>query len=243
MRRTKGTIYKRGSIYWARWYSNGKEFKLSTTKTNRKDAQEVLDEWVAPYRMMSDAETVRTLAARADDMEAKAADALRTELPLVKVWRYFKSTTSRKHPRASTMQQYEFQWGRFRKWLSGNSPDVKNLEQVNDEITRAFTIYLRESMSGGTTNKYRNLLIAIWNVMKADGLTVAPNPWKKIAAVEDVQNSRRELTLEELRLACQSAKDDLRPLLAIGLYTGLRLGDCCSTRFPLLLEEKRDFTP
>jgi integrase len=46
-----------------------------------------------------------------------------------------------------------------------------------------------------------------------------------------VTQSRRELTLDELKKVCQSATGELRTLLALGLYCGLRLGDCATLRW------------
>src|SRR5262249_49863962 len=46
-----------------------------------------------------------------------------------------------------------------------------------------------------------------------------------------VTHSRRELTVDELRKVCQSAAGELKTLLAIGVYSGLRLGDCATLRW------------
>lgn len=52
------------------------------------------------------------------------------------------------------------------------------------------------------------------------------NPWENIQRKRLVTHSRRELTVDELKAGCQSTKGELRVLLALGLYSGLRLGDC-----------------
>jgi integrase len=46
-----------------------------------------------------------------------------------------------------------------------------------------------------------------------------------------VTNSRRELTIDELRKICQAATGELQTLLALGIYSGLRLGDCATLRW------------
>jgi len=46
-----------------------------------------------------------------------------------------------------------------------------------------------------------------------------------------VTNSRRELTIDELRKICQTAMGELQTLLALGIYSGLRLGDCAMLRW------------
>ena len=43
--------------------------------------------------------------------------------------------------------------------------------------------------------------------------------------------SRRELTVEELKRVCLSAQGEMRLLFALGLYTGLRLGDCATLKW------------
>jgi len=231
MRRTQGSLFKRGKYYWARWYSDGKEFKLSTKKTSQKKAQEVLDEWVTPYRMKDDAETLRTLSNRAESLEVQSAEALRTDAELVHVWGWFSSTTSRKLPRPATMEQYKVQWGIFNKWMTDNYPDLKTIEAVSLEHAQKFIRHLRDVRTANTANKYRNLLAMIWETLRGDGRTVAENYWIKIALGEVEQHSRRELTIEELQEVCRSAPGDLRPLFALGLYTGMRLGDCCTLKW------------
>src|SRR5439155_15929068 len=43
--------------------------------------------------------------------------------------------------------------------------------------------------------------------------------------------SRREMTFDELKKICDAATGELRTLLALGVYTGLRLGDCATLRW------------
>jgi len=59
---------------------------------------------------------------------------------------------------------------------------------------------------------------------------ITGNPWEGIQRKELTTASRRELTVEELRDVCRSASGDLRPLLALGVYSGLRLRDCATLR-------------
>ena len=54
---------------------------------------------------------------------------------------------------------------------------------------------------------------------------IVENPWDGLPSVENETESRRELTTDELRVVCRMAEGDWRYWIAIGLYTGLRLGD------------------
>ena len=66
----------------------------------------------------------------------------------------------------------------------------------------------------------------MWDVL-ADKARLTVNPWAKMKhKAEDKTATRRELTVDELRRVCEGTKGELRTLFAVGIYTGLRLGDC-----------------
>ena len=75
-----------------------------------------------------------------------------------------------------------------------------------------------------------NLLTLVFRVLKHKA-KLKDNPWEEIQRKRVVSHSRRELTIEELRNICQSANGELRTLLALGVYSGLRLGDCATLRW------------
>jgi integrase len=84
--------------------------------------------------------------------------------------------------------------------------------------------------SASTYNKHLNLLTLVFRVLK-DKARLSGNPWQDIQRKRIIAQGRRELTMDELRNVCQSAKGELRVLLAVGVYSGLRLGDCATLRW------------
>jgi integrase len=74
------------------------------------------------------------------------------------------------------------------------------------------------------------LLTLVFRVVKRKA-KITDNPWEEIQRKRLVTHSRRELTVDELRTVCQSAAGELRVLLALGVYSGLRLGDCATLRW------------
>jgi integrase len=74
------------------------------------------------------------------------------------------------------------------------------------------------------------LLRLVWRVLETR-IRSAVNPWGKIGRKRILSHSRRELTIEELQRVCQSASGEMRILFALGIYTGLRLGDCATLRW------------
>jgi integrase len=84
--------------------------------------------------------------------------------------------------------------------------------------------------SPSTYNKHLNLLTLVFRVVKHKA-KLTGNPWEDIQRKRIVANSRRELTIDELRKICQTATGELQTLLALGIYSGLRLGDCATLRW------------
>jgi integrase len=56
--------------------------------------------------------------------------------------------------------------------------------------------------------------------------SIEENPWQDIRQKEAATESRRNLTPDELKKVCSKATGSLRYLIALGLYSGMRLGDC-----------------
>lgn len=60
---------------------------------------------------------------------------------------------------------------------------------------------------------------------------IESNPWANISRKRNISQGRRELTSDELSVIIRTATGELHILFAIGIYTGLRLGDCCTLRW------------
>jgi integrase len=230
-KKTKGGLYRRGKVFWARWYSDGQRFQQSTGCTSRREAEKELEDLVEPFMLREKAEKLKTIATKVEGLGAAAAILSKTEVPLVYVWQHFTGTTSRKLPRPATLRQYEVQLGIFRDWVQEKHPERKTVEAIDRDVARQFVDHIRSTRTANTANKYLRFLSMVWQVLREEDHTEAENPWAKIRPVEVIQHSRRELTLEELRKVCGSATGDLKALLAIGIYTGLRLGDAATLKW------------
>lgn len=230
-KKTKGGLYRRGKVFWARWVSNGQRYQQTTGCTSRRDAEKKLEELVEPFMLRDKSEQLKAIATKVEGLNAAVAILSKTETPLVYVWQHFTGTTSRKLPRPATLRQYEVQLGIFRDWVRDTHSERKSVEQIDRDVARQFIDHIRQKRTANTANKYLRFLSMVWQVLRDDEHTDAENPWAKIRPAEVIQHSRRELTLEELRKVCGSATGDLKALLAIGIYTGLRLGDAATLRW------------
>ncbi len=110
-------------------------------------------------------------------------------------------------------------------------PDTLALREVTKELAEEYASSLNHGkFSPSTYNKHLNLLTLVFRVVKHKA-KLAGNVWEEIQRKRIIANSRRELTIDELRKVCQAAKGELQILLALGIYSGLRLGDCATLRW------------
>ena len=243
MKLRKGYLVKRGKVFYAMWTVRGKKFQRSTGCTSESKAKKILDDIMQPHLIENDKlhlETVKTWIEIANKDLATLNEQKNPPLTTGGAWTAFKASQNRPRTGKATLEKYEIQWSIFHTWLKQHYPDVKALRDVTQVIADQFAVHLiNTKRSSGTFNKYMNVLSLIFRtVSEIAKLTV--NPWanpmkdghgKGIRRMEKEIHGRRELTLAELKDVCAKAEDDLRLMLAIGIYTGLRLGDAATLRW------------
>ena len=96
---------------------------------------------------------------------------------------------------------------------------------------------IRKPIRGNTFNKHMNALTLIWrHVSRDERARFTDNPWgydeetgdgirRIILNHAERPHKRRNLTIEEVFRLLKTATGELRTLIALGFYTGLRLGD------------------
>jgi len=162
---------------------------------------------------------------------AKWEDEKNPPLSIGLAWSEFLASPNRPDSGDSTLRQYEFQWSAFEDWMKEKHADATLLRGVTREIAEEYASSLNHGkFSPSTFNKHLNLLTLVFRVVK-NKAKLAGNSWEDIQRKRIVTNSRRELTIDELRNVCQAATGELRVLLALGIYSGLRLGDCATLRW------------
>lgn len=223
--KSKGKIISH--IYRARWVVDGKTYTRTTGTGDRREAEKMLAQFVHPFQAETQKERETAVLAHLQGVtaEIEAWKDAQPALGLKMAFDAYRQSASR--PNAAnddTMDRYEGQYLELAKWLAVKYPDVQELRQVTDEMAEQFAEELKRTRSAGTYNKRITLYRSIWeHLAKSARLTV--NPWKTIRKMELVTHTRRELTVEELQRVCKSLDGEMRLLFAIGIYTGLRLGD------------------
>ncbi|MBT4823329.1 MAG: site-specific integrase [Lentisphaerae bacterium] len=238
-RRTKGRLYtrrskKHGAIYWLDYSINGERFRQKLTDddgqpiTREKPAEAASDRILRPYTAKTDAERRRLAADALGDAEARAQaaeEATKPKLPIAEMWErhpYKTNTrgTTERSLSATTVRDNLSQWSKFEKWAEAGG--IRFAEDVTADIAGQFR---KDLLASGTVSGDRiNKIVLLCRVMfQLAG--IEPNPFAGLRKRNHKPQGRREFTTGELKSVCQSADGELRALLAVGLYTGLRLGD------------------
>ena len=236
VRMRHGGLYKRpGSpIYYARWTVNGKTYKVSTGKTKEREAESRLAELMRPYVLADEKALAQNVAAHIAGAEAEIKqikDKKAGDLHLADAWMTYKAAPNRPDTGTATLAQYECQFSRFDTWAAAQKPPVRLMREVTEDTAADFVKHLvAEKRTPNTINKYLNLFQLVWRVL-AKPARLSVNPWAEIQRKKLDPVGRRELTLAELKTICGAATGELAVLLALGIFTGMRLGDCCTLRW------------
>lgn len=237
MKHRTGYLFKRGDNWYVSWRVNG---KLSTKalrddsgqaiKTKR-EAEIARDAFMAPFALSTEAEALSAIANKGDSLQRQVDDQT-PALKLTHAWSEYLSAPGRPDTGAAYLAKQEYRWDAFVEWLQLNHSQATELRDVTKKIADEYAMTLNHGrLSPNTYNAHVGLLRLVFRVL-ADKGKVAENPWAHISRKRLEKNqSRRELSHEELKRVIESATGELRLLLAIGVYTGLRLGDCCTLRW------------
>jgi len=222
-----GTLERKGRVWRARWTVDGKTFTKTTGTSDRREAEKILAEIVAPFAAKSDAERLENLAVK---IEGRKAEIRRYEdskpaLALADGFEAYRRSRERPDTGSATLDMYESQYNRLVRWAADKAPDAKEMRNFTRATADAFATYLAGELSPNSFNKYITLFRRMWDVLAEEG-RMTENPWTKIRHMALATHTRRELTVEELARVCGSVTGEMRLLFAVGIYTGLRLGDC-----------------
>ena len=183
----------------------GKRYSRSTKTTDREKAEKFLARFLSPLGLGSN------------------------RLPLADVWLEYVKSPNRRELAPATLNSKRLVWMDFARWMERHHLEIGNLAEVTREAIAEYLACVRVDVCASTYNGRICVLREIFHVL-ADKAGLVDDPWDGVRLHADDCHSRRELTIDELeRLmnAAMTAGGEWRRLFTIGVYTGLRLGDCC----------------
>lgn len=234
MRPRTGTIFKRGNTYWLRYQVDGKRVAESLGTTKKREAETEAEKRMAPIRAADKAAALQAIAGRLNDAEATAAalyDEANPPLSFGQAWAAYLETERRPADGSATLKNYMGHLDAFTTWLDEKHPGTKYLRDVTPGMAAAFIKHLAaRGLSGQRINKYLTFLRAFFREL-AKPARLAANPFEGIHRRKQTGTSKRPLTIEELRAVIDTAEGELKTLLVLGTFTGLRLADACTLRW------------
>ena len=240
MKHRTGYLFKRNGYFYVQWNVNGKRFTKAlrddqgNSISTKREAEEAQAKLMASFAVADEAEALQSIAAKLEGRKAELARIQDSQTPPVAIetaWSDYLAAPNRPDSGETTIRQYAFQFKAFAHWMAERHPQFPALRDVTREIAEEYAGQMNHGrLSASTYNKHLNLLTLVFRVLK-DKARLSGNPWQDIQRKRIIAQGRRELTMDELRNVCQSAKGELRALLALGVYSGLRLGDCATLRW------------
>lgn len=201
-----GNLQREKSGRWTmRVCIGGKRYSRSTRTKDREKAERFLQRFLAPLGLGE------------------------RRLPLAEVWLEYVKSPNRNDLARSTLNAKRVVWMQFADWMEKNHLEVSDLAGVTPDAIAEYLACLRADVCASTYNGRVCVLREIFHVL-AEKAGLEDDPWYGVRLRVDDSHSRRELTIDELHRLLDAAKregDEWYALFMIGIYTGLRLGDCC----------------
>ena len=244
MKPRKGTLFKRGHVYYLKWMFEGKlivkrltlmdEFGVEHGITTIDEAEAARKKEMDGWTYADQKKATENLLARISDRsgELVKVEAGKPGLVVKRAWEVFLKSPRRPDSGPVTLKYYALQWNRFERWMEARKKDAQ-LRDVDADTAEAYAAFLTEGgASSNTYNKHLSLLQLVFRVLgQTPANKITGNPWGNIQRRRLAPHSHRELTIDELRRVCDAAMGEFRTLLAIGIYTGLRLGDAATLQW------------
>jgi integrase len=240
-----GSLVLRGSRYYAFWRvkdSTGKKKSIckalrdehGAAITTRPEAEKAKARLMEIVAKQDEIETLRSIQHAIDDKQAdvqRLQDERHPALTLAATWSAFLRSTERRDCSKASLNQYECKWGIFVEWMKREHPEAKQLRDVTPAIAESYLQSLNHGkVASGTFNFMLFVLRYVFRTLK-DEARLPDNVWMKARKKTRIAFSRRQLTVDELQRVCASARGELKGLFALGLYTGMRLGDCATLKW------------
>lgn len=240
VKKYKGHIFKRGSVYWLQYSgrnADGKTIRLAESlKTESKpEAESKAEEITRLVKAKDAAALAKTWAVKlkSSTETVNALEADRNRILLVDVWQRFPYDTARRgsivrplKPRVA--KAYQKMWEAFVAWTEEHRPGLLYIEDVTETDALAYSDYCRKVAGAGPAGLNLRMLICrtVFTLASQN-----PNPFAKIRKVAEAKEHRDALELSDVQKIVAAATGEIRLLIIIGCWTGLRLGDAVTLRW------------
>lgn len=212
-----GTLYKRGT--------DGKDYPPAA-KVEGTFYVRILCQDGARRRFRLDACTLKDAYAeqsrRFGDGKAKVSG--RNGMLVRDAWGAYVRSPRRGDAGLERLKAIRSDWEKFCAFCGENRP----LRRVSSEDVRGFVeSCAKDGYLPSTQVKMFSIVRQVLRVLVKEGC-IESDPSEDVASPRGSRSSRQELSDEEIGLLLANAEGWLRTVVVLGIYTGMRLGDCCT---------------
>lgn len=210
---------------------DGKKKKVwrSTKKRDRKEAEAILKEIEASRglvaqqkerRDIKDLIVERAMAASAVLVQQKTA--------FDDAWRVYLNDPRTKAMKDSSYKRVLSCWNRFAAYAASR---FSHVEQVTYDDATVYIESIKGDLSSGTVLLHKTALHGIFSRIRRP-LGLSDNPFDDLYVQRPQRKNHRCFTREEIQKIFNALPPDSEwyGVSAVSLYTGMRLGDCCTLR-------------
>jgi integrase len=213
-----------GSQYWTACFrdATGRQRRISTKATDKKTARKIAEEYQKSVRIE------RTLKQLNETLDRFHEEFSGQKVVRATLRGYVLEWLATKEPETarSTLAFYRGSLGKFVSYL-GERADAP-LARINRTEIVSFRNALAAKLSSKTVNHDLKAVRMLFRSARRDGL-ITEDPAEFVEPVRrenrPAEKTRRNFTLEELRVVLDAADSEWRSMILFGLYTGQRLGD------------------
>ena len=235
-----GTLVSKGEgkPYLARWCYDGKVYTKSTGEADRSKALKVLEKLTRPFREDTKIEVLRSLEAKvraAGDLKLTASS-----LKLKDLADAYSRSICAKDISSGTLSMYLSFISTLVGFMTAER-GCRSMKDVGKADAEAYLVSIADKVCGDTYNMRLVFFRRLWSVLAAEG-GLSENVWdgfKKVKVSKAL--GRRAFTASELARILAEVRNDERMLLlvALGVYTGMRISDCAMLRWDCVDLESR----
>ncbi len=230
----------KGTFYLAYRDMDGKRVTVRLMKDGKPvatlaEAQAEQRRLRMPYLAREEAEKLKYAQSIVREAEAQAAEAeaqAEEAMTIADAWGKWDGLAQLEIT-PGLKRHYSQWWRDFAAFCQAGGQMEKGLylREMTAEMARGYIDGLKaRGLSSGTVNKNIVFLRSFFEVLKAPA-RLAVNPFAELKKMRAVTNTRRVLTVEEVRALVEKADGEMRTLFLVGACTGLRCGDCATLKW------------
>lgn len=231
-RKGSGSLRTYGNYWYARWTHGGIAHTESTgiridESRNGKSSRELAEEWLAdktePLRMRHRQDGIALLVRQLQTEEERLADRIAQTSDVLTLGGMAEAFRNSPRRPDCTEDMLDFYCGVVRR-LAEEVGAKTPVADFDERAAEEYASRIKERMAAGTFNKAINALSLVWRVLRRKA---GENPWDGIAKKRADVHVRRPFSHEETEAILEAAEGEMKTLVAVCMYTGLRLGDAC----------------